>query len=98
MRSDVMKIGVLGSGLMGKETARDLVRSEGVSLDGMADVDAEKAQAVCDNFHSPKLRAFHVDATYNTELKEYMKQFDVFVTALFYTFNAYVAHAAIIIG
>src|SRR5690625_153582 len=98
MRSDVMKIGVLGSGLMGKETARDLVRSEGVSLVGIADVDAEKAQAVCDHFHSPKLRAFQVDATNHTELKEYMKQFDVIVNALFYTFNEKVAQAAIEVG
>ncbi|HLS61730.1 MAG TPA: saccharopine dehydrogenase C-terminal domain-containing protein [Virgibacillus sp.] len=93
-----MKIGVLGSGLMGKETARDLVRSEGVSLVGIADVDAEKAQAVCDHFHSPKLRAFQVDATNHTELKEYMKQFDVIVNALFYTFNEKVAQAAIEVG
>src|SRR5690625_7122560 len=77
MRSDLMKIGVLGSGLMGKETARDLVLSEGVAFVGIADVDVEKAQAVCDRFHSPKLRAFQVDATKDTELEEYMKQFDV---------------------
>src|SRR5690625_4150306 len=98
MRSDLMKIGVLGSGLMGKETARDLVLSEGVAFVGIADVDVEKAQAVCDRFHSPKLRAFQVDATKDTELEEYMKQFDVIVNALFYSFNEKVAKAAIQVG
>jgi len=93
-----MKIGVLGSGLMGKETARDLVLSEGVAFVGIADVDVEKAQAVCDRFHSPKLRAFQVDATKDTELEEYMKQFDVIVNALFYSFNEKVAKAAIQVG
>lgn len=93
-----MKIGVLGSGLMGKETARDLVLSEGVSQVGIADVDAEKAQAVCDQFNSPKLRAFQVDATNDTELQDYMKQFDVIVNALFYSFNEKVAEAAIQVG
>ena len=36
-----MKIGVLGSGLMGKEAARDLVNSEGVTEVGLADIDIE---------------------------------------------------------
>jgi len=38
-----MKVGVLGSGLMGKEAARDLVLSEEVKEVGLADINLEEA-------------------------------------------------------
>lgn len=41
-----MKIGVLGSGLMGKEAARDLVNSEQVTEVGLADLAFDQAKHV----------------------------------------------------
>lgn len=93
-----MKIGVLGSGLMGKEAARDLVESEGVTAVGLADIDLERAQQVCDQLNSTKLTAYQVNASDEQELANYMRQFDVIINALFYSFNEVVAKTAIQVG
>lgn len=93
-----MKIGVLGSGLMGKEAARDLVQSIGVNRVGLADIDFARAKKVCEQINSPKLTAYQVDAGNEHELAQFMKQFDVIINALFYSFNEMVAKTAIEVG
>lgn len=93
-----MKIGVLGSGLMGKEAARDLAASDGVTVVGLADIDLKRAQEVCDQLNSPKLIAYQVNASDEQELANYMMQFDVIINALFYSFNEIVAKTAIKVG
>src|SRR5699024_12378408 len=90
-----MKIGVLGSGLMGKEAARDLVLSENVQAVGLADIDVSPAQKVCDQLQSSKLPAYRVNASDEQDLASYMRQFDVIINALFYSFNKVVAKTAI---
>jgi len=93
-----MKIGVLGSGLMGKEAARDLVASEGVEKVGLADIDFARAKKVRDQLNSPKLVAYQVNASNEQELADYMREFDVIINALFYSFNETVAKTAIKVG
>ncbi|WP_156291728.1 saccharopine dehydrogenase family protein [Oceanobacillus salinisoli] len=93
-----MKVGVLGSGLMGKEAARDLVASTEVTDVGLADVDINRVQQVCDTLPSSKLSAHQVDANNPKELAGFMKQFDVIINALFYSFNEIVAKTAIKVG
>lgn len=93
-----MKVGVLGSGLMGKEVVRDLVTSPNVSAVGLADVDLDRVQKVCEQLESAKLTAYQVDANNLNELENFMKQFDVIINALFYTFNETVAKTAIKVG
>ncbi|HLR51585.1 MAG TPA: saccharopine dehydrogenase C-terminal domain-containing protein [Candidatus Avamphibacillus sp.] len=93
-----MKIGVLGSGLMGKEAVRDLVASEGVKTVGLADIDFERAKNVRDQLDSPKLTAYQVNASDEQELADYMREFDVIINALFYSFNEIVAKTAIKVG
>lgn len=93
-----MKIGVLGSGLMGKEAARDLVSNAGVTAVGLADIDLKRAQQVCDQLNSPKLTAYQVNAGDKEDLARYMRQFDVIINALFYSFNEIVAKTAIEVG
>ncbi|RYG73285.1 saccharopine dehydrogenase [Lentibacillus lipolyticus] len=93
-----MKIGVLGSGLMGKEAARDLTASEGVTAVGLADIDFQRAQEVCNQLNSPKLTAYQVNAKDKQDLGSYMRQFDVIINALFYSFNEIVAETAIEVG
>lgn len=93
-----MKIGVLGSGLMGKEAARDLVASEGVMKVGLADIDFERAKQVRDQLNSSKLTAYQVNASNEEELADYMREFDVIINALFYSFNETVAKTAIKVG
>lgn len=93
-----MKVGVLGSGLMGKEAARDLVASEKVSYVGLADIDLSRAQQVCDMLGSTKLSAYEVNAADEINLANFMQQFDVIINALFYSFNEIVAQTAIKVG
>lgn len=93
-----MKIGVLGSGLMGKEAARDLVASEGVTKVGLADINFERASEIRDQLNSPKLTAYQVNAADEGELADYMREFDVIINALFYSFNEIVAKTAIKVG
>lgn len=93
-----MKVGVLGSGLMGKEAARDLVASEGVSKVGLADIDFERANQIREQLNSSKLTAYQVNAADEEELADYMREFDVVINALFYSFNETVAKTAIKVG
>lgn len=93
-----MKIGVLGSGLMGKEAARDLITSKDVEEVGLADIDFPRAKQVCDSLNSSKLTAYQVNAGDEAELSDYMRRFDVIINALFYTFNEMVAQTAIKVG
>lgn len=93
-----MKVGVLGSGLMGKEAARDLVLSENVAVVGLADVDFNRAKAVCAGLENQKITAFEVDANNDEQLRSFMERFDVIINALFYSFNKVVAEIAIEIG
>ncbi|MFE8697868.1 saccharopine dehydrogenase C-terminal domain-containing protein [Cytobacillus sp. FJAT-53684] len=93
-----MRVAVLGSGLMGKEAARDLVQSEGVEAVGLADIDLARAQKVCNQLQSAKISAYCVDAGNQEELAQFIGQYDVVVNALFYSFNEIVAKAAIQMG
>lgn len=93
-----MKIGVLGSGLMGKEAARDLVASEGVEKVGLADIDLKRAKQISNQLNTPKLTAYQVNASDEEDLANYMRQFDVIINALFYSFNEVVAQTAIKVG
>lgn len=93
-----MKVAVLGAGLMGKEAARDLAASQGVTQVVIADVDITKAEEVCRKLSSDKLSAAYLDATNDNQLADFMKDFDVVVNALFYTFNEKVARTAIACG
>lgn len=95
LRRDRMKVAVLGSGLMGKEAARDLVNSPGVEEVVLADINVQKAKEVCDLLKSSKLKAAQVDASNEQDLIDFMKHYDVIINALFYTFNEKVAQAAI---
>ncbi|MRG86260.1 saccharopine dehydrogenase family protein [Salinibacillus xinjiangensis] len=93
-----MKIAVLGAGLMGKEAARDLVNSDKVEFVGLADIDLEQGEKVCQQLNSPKIQAYQVDASNPDELAEFMQTFEVVINALFYTFNEQVAKTAIEVG
>lgn len=93
-----MKIGVLGSGLMGKEAARDLIASTDVTVVGLADINVKRTKQIESELNSAKLTAYKVDATKEADLANYMSKFDVVINALFYSFNAVVAKTAIQVG
>lgn len=90
-----MKVVVLGAGLMGKETARDLVKSDDVKKVYLADLDVGQAEDFAKELGSDKLEVLSLDATDDTQLGEVMALGDVVVNALFYIFNEKVAKTAI---
>ncbi|MBM7648973.1 lysine 6-dehydrogenase [Bacillus ectoiniformans] len=93
-----MKVAVLGAGLMGKEAARDLVGSKGVQQVTLADVNLAAAEQVCRQLDSKKLKACFLDASNKEQLAYLMRQHDVVINALFYSFNEIVAKTAIEAG
>ncbi|WP_203362097.1 saccharopine dehydrogenase C-terminal domain-containing protein [Bacillus sp. REN10] len=93
-----MRVLVLGAGLMGKEVARDLVKSERVLKVTLADMDMEKAKKICSVLQSAKLEVAFVNAKKEEQLLHIMKRHDIVVNALFYSFNESVAKAAISAG
>lgn len=93
-----MKIGVLGAGLMGKEAARDLTASPDVQAVGLADINGKLLKHIETDFSANTLTTVQVDARNDTELANFIKEYDVIVNALFYTFNEKVARLAIAHG
>lgn len=93
-----MKVAVLGAGLMGKEAARDLVNSPGVEQVVIADIDLAKAEQVCHTLNRSNISPASVDAGNDAQLKDFMKDFDVVVNALFYAFNEKVSRTAVEVG
>ncbi|MFX3672979.1 MAG: saccharopine dehydrogenase family protein [Paenisporosarcina sp.] len=93
-----MKVVVLGAGLMGKEVARDLVKSDRVKRVFLADLDVGQTQLFQDKLKSEKLEVVRLDANDDADLKEVMTKGDVVINALFYSFNEKVARIAIEVG
>nr|WP_144919598.1 saccharopine dehydrogenase C-terminal domain-containing protein [Paenibacillus bovis] len=90
-----MKVGVLGAGLMGREATRDLILSKEVTNVGIADIDKMRAEQVCQQLQSHKLSAYQVNANNYNELAAFIRNYDVVINALFYSFNEIVAKTAI---
>ncbi|MFE6166634.1 saccharopine dehydrogenase family protein [Viridibacillus arvi] len=93
-----MKVAVLGAGLMGKEVARDLVKSDKVEKVYLADLGVGQTTLFAELLKSDKLEVLHLDANDDAELKWVMAKADVVINALFYTFNEKVARMAIEVG
>ncbi|WP_203247541.1 saccharopine dehydrogenase family protein [Sporosarcina beigongshangi] len=93
-----MKVVILGAGLMGKEAARDLVKSDEVTKVYLADLNVRTAEDFAEELMSDKLDILLLDATNDVQLRDVMALGDVVINALFYTFNEKVARLAVDIG
>ena len=93
-----MKVVILGAGLMGKEAARDLVKSDDVEKVYLADLNVRQAEDFAEELMSDKLDILLLDAKNDVQLREVMALGDVVINALFYTFNEKVARTAVDIG
>ncbi len=93
-----MKVAVLGAGLMGKEAARDLIMSPNVEKVYLCDLDVGQANLFKEKMQNAKIEVLRLDANDDENLLEVMKQADVVINALFYTFNEKVAKLAIEAG
>ena len=95
---DKMRVVILGAGLMGKETARDLVKSDDVEIVYLADLNVRQAETFAEELMSDKLNIVLLDAKDDKQLRDVMALGDVVVNALFYKFNEKVARIAVDIG
>ena len=94
-----MKVVILGAGLMGKEAARDLVKSDDVTKVYLADLNVRAGGGFCGRARClTNLISFTLDAKNDVQLREVMALGDVVINALFYTFNEKVARMAVDIG
>lgn len=93
-----MKVAVLGAGLMGKEAARDLVKSPNVEKVLLCDLDVGQATMFKEKLQNSKIEVCRLDANDNKSILEIMEKVDVVINALFYTFNEKVAKLAVEAG
>lgn len=94
----LMKVVVLGAGLMGKEVARDLIKNSKVECVFLGDIDVKIAQDFVDSLNTDKIEVVELHAERDDSLMEVISKGDVVVNALFYAFNERVARAAIAAG
>jgi lysine 6-dehydrogenase len=91
-----MKILVLGAGRMGLGAAYDLAHnSPDVSVVTVADLDHERARAVCETVNSPKLTPAQVDVEDFERVVALMRGHDAAVSCVTYFHNLRLARAAI---
>lgn len=90
-----MKIAVLGAGLMGKEAARDLVLSPNVEKVLLCDLDVGQAKMFKERLQNSKIEVLRLDANEDDSIRKIMREADVVINALFYTFNEKIARLAV---
>lgn len=90
-----MKIIVLGSGMMGRAIAYDLLKYSNFDNIAVADKDKKTMQSTKD-FLNEKEVDFHIlDVERIDDVKKYFKEYDVAISAVPYKFNYNLAKAAI---
>jgi len=94
----LMKVVVLGAGLMGKEVARDLIKNNNVERVILGDIDVKTAQNFVDTLNTDKVEVVELHAENDDSLSSVIAKGNVVVNALFYSFNERVARAAIEAG
>lgn len=94
----MMKVVVLGAGLMGKEVARDLIKNNNVERVILGDIDVNTAQKFVDTLNTDKVEVVELHAESDDSLTSVIAKGNVVVNALFYSFNERVARAAIEAG
>lgn len=94
-----MRIIVLGGcGEMGSEATRDLARTSEFEEIVVADLNLEKARALCEELGGGRVRAEKVDASDERALSELLKGFDVVANCTTYHFGMAATRAAIRAG
>lgn len=89
---------ILGSGLMGKALAFDLVRSPKVTGVTVADIDIAAAHTLAANLDSPLLRTLELDVANHSAVIKAMQSHDCAIGAVSYRFNFDLSTAALEAG
>lgn len=83
----LMKVVVLGAGLMGKEVARDLIKNDKVDRVFLGDIDVKVAQDFVDTLNTDRVEVVELHAEQDDSLMKVISKGDVVINALFYSFN-----------
>jgi len=92
-----MKIGIIGSGLMGKGAAYDLAKQESVERILLADIDAKCAESLAKEV-GVKAEAVTLDARNRGQLVKFFNRVDAVISAVSYTVNVLHTQVAIETG
>ncbi|TFG31179.1 saccharopine dehydrogenase, partial [Candidatus Thorarchaeota archaeon] len=92
-----MKIGIIGSGQMGKGAAYDLAKQDSVERIFLADINQECATSLSKEV-GPKTEAVKVDARDRQQLVEFFNKVDSVISAVSYTVNVLHTEVAIETG
>jgi lysine 6-dehydrogenase len=83
---------------MGRAAVYDLSRAEGVEQVGVCDIDESLAQQVADAYGNDITQGGYLDASEETTVAEWLKQFDAVVSCVTYKYNPGLTRAAIAAG
>ncbi|MBY0405672.1 MAG: saccharopine dehydrogenase NADP-binding domain-containing protein, partial [Cyanobacteria bacterium] len=89
------KVVVLGSGMQGTACAYDLAFNPSITEVVIADIELNKAQESVQKINHPKVVAKQIDVKNQTALIDFLKPFDVLISAVPYFFNFNITQAAI---
>ncbi|MBN2230102.1 MAG: saccharopine dehydrogenase NADP-binding domain-containing protein [Candidatus Thorarchaeota archaeon] len=89
-----MKIGIIGSGQMGRGAAFDLAKQDSVDEILLADIDLQNAEALAKEV-GPKAKAEKVDAKNRSQLVKFFNKVDSVISAVSYTVNVLHTEVAI---
>jgi len=92
-----MKIGIIGSGQMGRGAAFDLVHQDSVEEILLADIDVKCAESLTKQM-GPKTKAYKVDARNREQLETFFGKVDSVISAVSYTVNVLHTEVAIETG
>ena len=92
-----MKIGIIGSGQMGRGAAFDLVRQDSVEEIILADIDLNCAESLAKEM-GPKAKAQKTDARNRQQLEAFFSKVDSVISAVSYTVNVLHTEVAIKTG
>ncbi|MFW9958887.1 MAG: saccharopine dehydrogenase C-terminal domain-containing protein [Candidatus Odinarchaeota archaeon] len=92
-----MKIGIIGSGQMGRGAAFDLVHQDSVEEILLADIDVKCAESLAKQM-GPKTKAYKVDARNREQLETFFGKVDSVISAVSYTVNVLHTEVAIETG
>jgi lysine 6-dehydrogenase len=95
MKGRLMKIAVVGAGLMGRAAVYDLGRNKNVKKIGVYDINLKQAREVAGNFGNGKAIAKKIDAGDIKAARKEFAQYDAVISAVTYRYNPGLANAAI---
>ncbi|MFW9961362.1 MAG: saccharopine dehydrogenase C-terminal domain-containing protein [Candidatus Thorarchaeota archaeon] len=92
-----MRIGIIGSGQMGRGAAFDLIQQDSVEEILLADIDLHSAESLAKKM-GPKTKAQKVDARNREQLESFFNKVDSVISAVSYTVNVLHTEVAIKTG